>query len=160
MDEQILIAQKNKLINLLNKLDNTNSIKKSIHFYSLLNITDILTDKKNKKRPEELRHQIYEYYELIFNKNLEFNKFDSIENYTKFIFPSGKYMISNYGFKSTHSLYNRTILGIISDLILVGWNNFWLFGYPIPIFTFTLTVLGFYRRYQAKKKKKYFAGNY
>ena len=160
MDEQILIAQKNKLINLLNKLDNTKSIKKSIHFYSLLNITDMLIDKKNKKRPEELRKQIYEYYELIFTENLQFDKLESLENYTTYIFPSGEYMIYNYGFTSMYALHRFILLAIVLDLILVGWNNFWLFGYPIPIFTFTLTVLGFYRRYQAKKKKKYFACNY
>ncbi|WP_025666919.1 hypothetical protein [Aquimarina megaterium] len=160
MNEETLIAQKNKLINLLNEMDDANSIKKSIHFYSLLNITDMLTNMKNKKRPKELRQQIFDYYELIFNKNLEFNKFESIENYTKFIFPSGKYMIYNYGFKSTHGLYNFIILGVILDIILVGWSEFWLFGYPIPIFTCILIFLGLYRRYHAKKKKKYFAGNY
>ncbi|MEW7291563.1 hypothetical protein [Aquimarina sp. 2304DJ70-9] len=160
MNEEILIAQKNKLIKLIKEFNNTKSIKKRIHFYSLLNITDMLTDKQNKKRPEELRKQIYDYYQLIFNKNLQFDKFESLENYTKYIFPSGEYMIYNYKFISMYALHRFILLGVILDLILVAWNNFWLLGYPIPVFTFVLVCFGLYRRYRAKKKKKYFAHKY
>lgn len=160
MTEEHLRTQKIKLLKALETCEDSKSVKRKIHFNSLINITNVLIDFTNKKRPQELREQISGYYDLIFEKQLIFDKYESLENYVKYIHPSCMYMIHNYRFISSTVFYNYLIFGVILDIVFIGFFKFNTLGYKIPIFTLVSFIIGFYKITVAKRKGKYIAGNY
>lgn len=150
-----LIENKKKLIYFL-KENKSRKLRKRIHFMSLINITNILIDEKNKKRPNELIILINEYYFLILGKKKELTKLESLKNFNAFIYPAGKYMAHNYNFKDSFVLWRFIILGLLFDIFFILYMESTFFGL-LPIFTLFFFIIGYLSRKKAQKNNRYYA---
>ena len=147
-----LISNKTKLYHLKSE-----DIIRSIHFNSLISITDFFILKGEGVTRNRYIDLVNDYYALIFENKGKFNKKSSLDNYKRYILPCGLYLERKQFFISSHSLWRCIIFGMILDFVLYLTISKSIF---LPVFTFLLLIYGLKKRADAKTKNKYFNYRY
>lgn len=124
--------------------------KSYFHLNTVLNISSRII-LYNDKKANELKQKLLDYFLEIEDMDYKIDsKIKSLKLY-KYFLPLEFYLFDKDQFLTKTDLHLLIIIGIIVDFLL---HKFFLF-YNYPIFIILFSIIGIYRRIQAKSKGKF-----
>lgn len=142
-----------KLQNFIDRVgDKSVEEKKFLHYKTVINITNRVTNSKHSKT-NELKNNLYDYFDELEELNYTVEDKLTSAQIHKYLLPVIQFLIKKEDFKTPGDLHIFIFIGLTIDVIL----HFILTNYYYPIFVSIFTLLGFQRRIEAKKTNTYAA---
>jgi hypothetical protein len=150
LNELLKTKEKEFIENLTNR---TEVEKKSIHYNSVLNISNRII-LYNDEKAILLKEKLLNYFKEVEELNYKFHhKYQSSKLFNSYLLPILYYLIEKEFFVAGSNLKLYVLFGFLGDMFLY----YFISGYYYPVSIFLFFVFGIYRRIKAKREGKYAA---
>lgn len=149
-------ALKNTKEDFIARFENeSEEIKKQVHYQSVLNMVEAFLALKNKRDSRSYKENLVHYMNQVLDLNFPVDKLTSLKLFNLYLHPAAKYLMYKSDFTSNTDFQRSIGLGFLLDLLMY-WLIFSDVKFLIPIFTVLFLIKGYRKKKASIKSHRYF----